>query len=240
MNERETYCEKFYQAIGAESDKKEIAEQFLLDNLCGYVNSNCDKCYAFSKVKSTKKLTTMEAWAAYYHIDKEITKNWYQILKDQFNLPHMRSMGTDKRINPESFGSADAFFKWYIHQPLRCCYCGVKETDLPRYFDEKKDQYKEARQRGKLLEVERLVTAPNTANRYNENNCALACYICNNAKSDFISPKDFKPIAKGIYAFWQCVLKNDVSDEEFESNWNMLEKRLDKLKKENKIISSIN
>ena len=84
---------------------------------------------------------------------------------------------------------------------------GVEEIDLERYFNNNNKQYyrneeDKARQRGKYLEIERIVTAPKDKNKYTIQNTDLACYICNNAKSDFISPKNFKPIACGINNFW--------------------------------------
>jgi hypothetical protein len=85
---------------------------------------------------------------------------------------------------------------------MKCCYCGVQERDLKTYFHQQNPQYENARQRGRYLEIERIVTAPKEKNIYNLENTDLACYICNNAKSDFISAKKFKPIAKGIYEFW--------------------------------------
>ena len=69
------------------------------------------------------------------------------------------------------------------------------------------EQYKNARQRGQYLEIERIVTAPKEKNVYSKENCALVCYICNNAKSDFLSPKSFKSIAKGINEFWNKTLR---------------------------------
>ena len=56
------------------------------------------------------------------------------------------------------------------------------------------------------LEIERIKTADGK-NEYTKENCALACYICNNAKSDFLSAYDFKPIAEGINKFWNDYLK---------------------------------
>ena len=80
---------------------------------------------------------------------------------------------------------------------------------MNKYFNQNNEQYKEARQRGKVLEVEKVITVPKT-NEYTFENSRLACYICNNAKSDFIAPSYFKPIAHGIYQFW----KNKVGIEE--------------------------
>lgn len=115
----------------------------------------------------------------------------------------------------EGFKNIYAFYKWYMSQDKVCCYCGVKEEDLKKYFHKDNEQYQSARQRGKRLEIERVVTAPKEKNVYSASNCKLACYICNNAKSDFISAKDFKSIAKGINTFWNEILKNSEKKAEF-------------------------
>lgn len=120
------------------------------------------------------------------------------------NDRRIKSLATADRI--KGFGGRDEFLNWYNSQEKKCCYCGVEEGDLIKYFDKKiNKQYKEARPRGKFLEVERVITAPE--NKYSKNNCRLACYICNNAKSDFLSAHDFKPIAEGINKFWNDYLK---------------------------------
>ena len=107
----------------------------------------------------------------------------------------------------EMFKKPFELVSWYEKQNECCCYCGVKEKDLNKYFNENNPQYfiskdEKARQRGKFLEIERVVTAPKSKNVYTLDNTRLACYICNNAKSDFLSAKDFEPIAIGIYNFW--------------------------------------
>jgi hypothetical protein len=38
----------------------------------------------------------------------------------------------------------------------------------------------------------------------------LACYVCNNAKSDFITAKEFEPIARGIHNFWKEKTKKKI------------------------------
>jgi 5-methylcytosine-specific restriction endonuclease McrA len=99
------------------------------------------------------------------------------------------------------------FYSWYVTQEERngyktCCYCGISEDKLEVYFNLNNEQYAQARQRGKYLEIERVETS-NGKNRYTDENMRLSCYICNNAKSDFLSAGDFKPIAHGIHNFWK-------------------------------------
>jgi len=104
----------------------------------------------------------------------------------------------------EGFGSRKLFLEWYLKIEKKCCYCGIKEEELNKYFNKNNLQYLNSkRERGTSLEIERIITEPQDKNVYSECNSSLACYICNNAKSDFISPVDFKPIAQGINQFWQ-------------------------------------
>ena len=127
----------------------------------------------------------------------------------------INSLATADRI--EGFGERDEFLNWYNSQEKKCCYCGVEEADLKEYFKSENTQYEKARQRGKFLEVERVITAPKSENKYSKENCRLACYICNNAKSDFLSAESFEPIARGINKFWNNYLNKKVEfPEDFE------------------------
>lgn len=97
------------------------------------------------------------------------------------------------------------FFEWYrekARDDVKCCYCGVTEETLEKYFT---DTFldKLGRKRGKKLEFERIYPK----GKYDKNNCEFTCYICNNAKSDFISAKNFEEIACGINTFWNTLLK---------------------------------
>ena len=134
------------------------------------------------------------------------------------NDRRINSLATADRI--EGFGGKDEFLNWYNNQEKKCCYCGVKEADLKKYFHSKNTQYEEARPRGKFLEIERVITAPESENKYSKENCRLACYICNNAKSDFLSAESFEPIARGINKFWNNYLNKNVEFREDFEYWS--------------------
>ena len=82
------------------------------------------------------------------------------------------------------------FINWYKEQEKKCDYCGLTEEEghtfnnNPIYSDSKRKKY-----RGNSLEIDRKDDKP-----YSRINCVLACYWCNNAKSDVFSYDDFKPI----------------------------------------------
>ena len=91
------------------------------------------------------------------------------------------------------------FFEWYEKQPKKCIYCGIEEEKLQRIFDVENGILHTKRNRGRFLELERK-DAKN--NEYSPDNCALACYLCNNHKSDLISVTDHKKyFAKDIYKY---------------------------------------
>lgn len=145
---------------------------------------------------------------------KEIVIKKLELTESEFNefksgnpdIQYVKSRWSkDKK---KGFGTVSKFYYWYKTQPKNCCYCGVPENLLKDYFSTP-DLSK--RKRGKRLEIERILTDKNN-NLYSENNCSLACYVCNNAKSDLIYYKDFKHIALGIHNFWKSKYPNDKFD----------------------------
>jgi len=164
--------------------------------------------YIDDKSKLSKKYnidkSTIKTIAQTVQHRENMTLDMYQSFEDEHNarIQKIKALYTEDRA--KGFKGIISFYDWYMKYDTlgRCCYCGVHKNDLSTYFDSAKNlQYTNARQRGKSLEIERVVTS--TTNEYSQENCRLACYICNNAKSDFISAKNFKPIAKGISEFWK-------------------------------------
>ena len=135
-----------------------------------------------------------------------ISSEEYAKFQDDHNakIQTIKSLCTEER--EKGFKDIVNFYDWYIKYDKvgTCCYCGINKNylNVDSIFNNSK------RGRGKNLEVERVVTFPNEKNVYSPDNCRLACHICNNAKSDFLSVKDFKPIAKGINNFWNMKLKD--------------------------------
>ncbi|MFZ2658673.1 MAG: HNH endonuclease signature motif containing protein [Victivallales bacterium] len=104
------------------------------------------------------------------------------------------------------FKNKGDFLKWYIKQWKKqngtCFYCKCKENDIRLLFDNKIIETK--RKRGRAFEVERL--SPN--GNYEYDNCALACYFCNNDKSDIISSRDYsKFFSKSRQAYIKELLR---------------------------------
>ena len=86
------------------------------------------------------------------------------------------------------------FYSWYTAQLRVCGYCGIEEIILKDLYDS--DILSTKRKRGRTLEIERK---DSKNNKYSPDNCILACYFCNNHKSDIISEEDHrKYFAKDI------------------------------------------
>lgn len=103
----------------------------------------------------------------------------------------------------------------------KCAYCGVPEDKLGLLYTVRNG-------RGNRLEYDRIISRDNVSSNkiaYSLDNIVLACYWCNNAKTDTFSPKDFKPIARGINQVWNEKLKQTFPNKTiyFEENsdiWN--------------------
>ena len=83
------------------------------------------------------------------------------------------------------------FISWYKKVPKECYYCGCTLDDIRRFWELNDNKRKVTR--GRSFEIDRLKDE-----RYSENNCVLACYWCNNAKSDVFTPDEFQSIGEAI------------------------------------------
>ncbi len=94
---------------------------------------------------------------------------------------------------------AQEFYKWYAAQlkgqNQSCCYCHLPGNTKEHYGKWFRDG-----RRGQRLEVDRI----ESKEPYSPDNCVLACYPCNNAKSDVFSYEEFIEIGKAIQGVKTC------------------------------------
>lgn len=107
------------------------------------------------------------------------------------------------QIDGAFFEGYDKFKGWYLKQyeSPKCYYCGIPEVTIKKiYWDTRETKRPPTRVR---LELDRK--DPN--GNYNPDNVVLACFVCNNAKSDIFSAEEFMPIGKEIEKIWRKIEK---------------------------------
>lgn len=97
------------------------------------------------------------------------------------------------------------FYESYTTHELRCCYCGITHDEINQLFHKKLVFTSRKEKRGKSLELERV----EPKEPYSKlNNLKLACYWCNNAKSDEFNEMEFKSIGIEIGKVLRARLKS--------------------------------
>jgi hypothetical protein len=114
------------------------------------------------------------------------------------DIPKIKSQWSSiqARKEDDAIWKFSDFYFWYVEEERKGChYCGLSLSDVKKFleFQHKKKGHKR-NNRGASFEVDRK----NHDSVYKESDCVLACYMCNNAKSDFYEYKEFKEIGKTI------------------------------------------
>ncbi len=109
-------------------------------------------------------------------------------LKAQFN--------SRVKSGRNGFTSFDEYVTWYLAQPRKCTYCNVSEETVRAIVMSSKltsarfplnGVVTQGRSRGVNLEVDRW----DSSKPYSKKNCCLACYFCNNDKSDVFDGREY-------------------------------------------------
>lgn len=133
-------------------------------------------------------------------IRKQLSEWWEEELELREEIKKSNQLFAAK-IGKEEFSEFKemgkrGFYEWYHDQPKKCAYCGIEEYKLKALFNNESGILSTKRKRGRFLELERKDA---DTNKYSPQNCVLACYLCNNHKSDLISEEDHKTyFAKAI------------------------------------------
>jgi hypothetical protein len=91
--------------------------------------------------------------------------------------------------------SFDTFKKWYLFQNNCCIYCGLTNLESIK-LSEKFPKSTRGGKRGFSLELDRKDS--NIIDYSILENLCLACYWCNNAKTNYFSFEEFKIIGNAI------------------------------------------
>ena len=190
----ENGCNDYYIMSNIETIKKDFKNFEVTNEVANLYSSkyyqlelNSDK----SKIKHKgKELSIMIIEQRQYFVQK--SKDFTEILD-----------ALEKEYEDDFKGK---FSETYFNKMLEkttCSYCGISIAQIEELGKNGKLNNKRSDTRGYTLEIDRKL--PNL--EYSEENCCMACYWCNNAKTDEFSPKEFKPIAEGIRKAWNERLK---------------------------------
>jgi hypothetical protein len=110
------------------------------------------------------------------------------------------------KLRNEGFGSFEKFYEWYEQQENKCYYCNISSKQLQELFSENKLCSSKF---NSTLHIEQI----DPKKGYNPDNCKLACCLCNNAKSDFISKENYKKyFAEAMSSFLNDLHKNKIKN----------------------------
>lgn len=122
---------------------------------------------------------------------------WYEELKiEREKIAKIRAVWTKKKFTP----NFEDFYNWYLARDRKCEYCGISEDEIKALLEDKKLHTKRIDTRGKKLEFDRKIADSN----YDDlDNIVLACYWCNNAKTDTFTYEEFKEVGKTFAEIWK-------------------------------------
>lgn len=92
-------------------------------------------------------------------------------------------------------------------QSNTCAYCNITTEEIIQLADHK--QLHKKNYRGWTLEIDRL----DSNLEYKKENCVMACYWCNNAKTDEFTGEEFMSIGSEIRKIWNKRLLKNVDIE---------------------------
>ena len=174
---------------------KEKEEKYIEYKLKGLLDSK--PLFKKEHPEYEESITLMSAFRDKYKITVE---EYEKIVDANLDIQNIKNKFSKER--KEGFKNIINFYKWYKKQPQECCYCGTTQEELNKIFSNKKIESKKFTE---TLHIERY----DSNKLYSEDNCGLACSLCNNAKSDMISKDDFKTHFKDAF---KAYLKDKYSE----------------------------
>jgi len=156
----------------------------------------------FEQFKITKRLVadyTTKYWQ--YNRDKKVRNGYtpdelYHFMKkfEEDNNDKLKDFEKDYVNNFEKVFKKDDFE--LLLKQKHCKYCKITETEIKALAD--KHQLFKKSERGWSLEVDRK----NSNYEYTKDNCVMACYWCNNAKTDEFTHEEFMLVGTAIEYIW--------------------------------------
>ena len=167
----------------------------------------------FYKEKIFNKVGINQLKRQFPHLIDSITR-WYK--SDRFNkIQDYKTFLTNKlkqmTVDGENINLTTdqlyQLFQWWETTPKVCYYCSLPETALTELHDQPGHINKRYPKRGKSLEIDRKQSdLPYSV----IDNLVLACYWCNNAKTDTFTEAEFRQVGQSIKIIWETRLNRQL------------------------------
>lgn len=202
------YLKERYRELPERSFKTKL-EVFLLDRLTRLSHINGITPEEFNRFRITDQLAQQysEAWQLKEtdeYIEGSMIIQQIDMLIDSWyneeNTLQLELLRQYKALFISEYFPFSEFETLFPTDPKQriCHYCKISDHEVGQLRDRRKIYTK--RPRGYFMEVDRI--EPNK--EYSKENCVLACYWCNNAKSDEFSLSEFSEhIGPGIQSVWK-------------------------------------
>lgn len=129
-------------------------------------------------------------------VPKSTLSLWYEDLKEErTKIALARTLWARKQFDV----AFNDFYQWHLSTERKCNYCGITEARIAEMIAAGKLGTKRLPTRGRTLELDRK--RPNEA--YTPDNLVLACYWCNNAKTDTFTEEEFKTVGEVFKEIWK-------------------------------------
>lgn len=119
-------------------------------------------------------------------------------------LKQMTEDGEEINLDSEQLYN---LFRWWETTPKVCFYCSLPENALEELRNQPRHINKRYPQRGKSLEIDRKQAELPYSNIQN---LVLACYWCNNAKTDTFTEQEFQQLGQVIKRIWENRLNRQL------------------------------
>lgn len=134
-----------------------------------------------------------------------------------------RNFNKRVRNNENGFVDFNDFLDWYRNQELVCSYCGLTEVESQRIAITgilTSNRFPQngivgrGTSRGAWLEVDRN----DPQGVYSRDNSTLACYFCNNDKSDLLNSHQYLDFFQNRVAFLRRLIQQDDVNQQNPNN----------------------
>ncbi len=130
-------------------------------------------------------------------VTRQELSQWYEELKSERTAIASIWMLWARKKRDVTF---PVFYDWYVAQERSCGYCGITEAEIASLLATGLLTTKRLATRGRRLELDRR--QPEAA--YDDlANLTLACYWCNNAKTDTFSAEEFTEVGRAFAKIWR-------------------------------------